>query len=62
MNNSSRMFTARHIGPNDEETKAMLNVIGIDSVDELINKTVPSSIRLKNPLQTAGPVSEFEYL
>ncbi len=55
-------FTARHIGPNDEETKAMLNVIGIDSVDELINKTVPSSIRLKNPLQTAGPVSEFEYL
>jgi glycine dehydrogenase len=55
-------FTARHIGPNDEETKAMLNVIGINSVDELINKTVPSSIRLKKPLQTAGPVSEFEYL
>ena len=55
-------FTARHIGPNDEETKAMLNVIGINSVDELINKTVPASIRLKKPLQTAGPVSEFEYL
>ena len=55
-------FTARHIGPNDEETKDMLNVIGINSVDELINKTVPASIRLKKPLQTAGPVSEFEYL
>lgn len=55
-------FTARHIGPNNEETKNMLNVIGINSVDELINKTVPSSIRLKKPLQTAGPVSEFEYL
>jgi len=55
-------FTARHIGPNEQETKAMLKVIGVKSTDELIEKTVPASIRLQNPLQTAGPVSEFQYL
>jgi glycine dehydrogenase len=55
-------FTARHIGPNEEETKAMLKTIGVNSLDELIEKTVPSSIRLQSPLQTAGPVSEFQYL
>lgn len=55
-------FTARHIGPNEQETKSMLKTIGVSSVDELIERTVPSSIRLQQPLQTAGPVSEFEYL
>ncbi|MFN8251531.1 MAG: aminomethyl-transferring glycine dehydrogenase [Ferruginibacter sp.] len=55
-------FTGRHIGPNEQETKSMLKTIGVASLDELINKTVPSSIRLQQPLNTAGPVSEFEYL
>jgi glycine dehydrogenase len=55
-------FTARHIGPNEQETKAMLKAIGVRSVSELIEKTVPASIRLQAPLQTAGPVSEFQYL
>ncbi|MGF2412342.1 aminomethyl-transferring glycine dehydrogenase [Ferruginibacter sp.] len=55
-------FTARHIGPNEQETKAMLKVIGVRSTDELIEKTVPASIRSQNALQTAGPVSEFQYL
>ncbi len=55
-------FTARHIGPNEQETQAMLKVIGIRSTDELINQTVPASIRLQQPLTTAGPVSEFQYL
>jgi len=55
-------FTARHIGPNESETKAMLKAIGVASVDALIDKTVPASIRLQQPLQTTGPVSEFQYL
>ncbi|MGG9961101.1 aminomethyl-transferring glycine dehydrogenase [Ferruginibacter sp. SUN106] len=55
-------FTARHIGPNEQETRAMLKVIGVKSTDELIEQTVPSSIRLQNALKTAGPVSEFQYL
>lgn len=55
-------FTARHIGPNESETRSMLKTIGVSSIDELISKTVPDSIRLQSPLQTAGPVSEFQYL
>lgn len=55
-------FATRHIGPNEEETAAMLKVIGVGSLDELISKTVPASIRLEQPLTTAGPVSEYQYL
>ncbi len=55
-------FTQRHIGSNETEAAEMLARIGVSSVDELINKTVPTSIRLKEPLNTGGPISEFEYL
>jgi len=55
-------FTARHIGPNEHEAAAMLKTIGVNSLDELIDKTVPSSIRSSGPLKTSGPVSEFQYL
>jgi len=39
-------FIRRHIGPNAEQTQAMLNDIGAESVDALINEIVPSNIRL----------------
>ncbi len=39
-------FIRRHIGPNDEQTQAMLTDIGADSVDALIDEIVPSDIRL----------------
>lgn len=55
-------FTNRHIGPNEEETIAMLKTIGVQSLDELINKTVPASIRAQHMPATEGPVSEYEYL
>ncbi len=55
-------FTHRHIGPNEEETVAMLKTIGVQSLDELINKTVPASIRSQHKPATEGPVSEYEYL
>ncbi len=55
-------FSHRHIGPDENETAAMLQAIGMSSMDELIEKTIPSSIRLKQPLNTGGPVSEYEYL
>ena len=44
-------FVNRHIGPNNEEIEKMLSVIGISSLDKLINKTVPDSIRLKKKLK-----------
>ena len=55
-------FTQRHIGPNAAEAAEMLNIIGASSLDELIGKTLPASIRMDKPLNTGGPVSEFEYL
>ncbi|MBS1509880.1 MAG: aminomethyl-transferring glycine dehydrogenase [Bacteroidetes bacterium] len=58
----SKEFSGRHIGPNEQETRAMLNTIGVASLDALIEQTVPAAIRLQQPLQTAGPVSEFQYL
>ena len=56
-------FASRHIGTNNEhDTNEMLKTIGAGSLDELISKTVPSSIRLKNPLKLPVAQSEFEYL
>ncbi|MFL9484710.1 aminomethyl-transferring glycine dehydrogenase [Chitinophagaceae bacterium LWZ2-11] len=55
-------FQRRHIGPNPTETKEMLKVIGAASVEELMNKTVPASIRLKSELEMPPAISEFEYL
>ncbi|MEK7249119.1 MAG: glycine dehydrogenase, partial [Bacteroidota bacterium] len=55
-------FQSRHIGPNEHELKAMLDVISIDSLDELIDQTVPASIRLKSPLPLPDAVSEHQFL
>ena len=55
-------FAARHIGPNEHETQEMLLEIGVSSLDELINKTIPSAIRLKGNFDIAPAMSEFEYL
>lgn len=55
-------FAGRHIGPNQEDTRSMLNTIGTGSMDELISKTVPASIRLKKPLKLPVAQTEFEYL
>ncbi|MDB5250486.1 MAG: glycine dehydrogenase [Segetibacter sp.] len=58
----AREFWERHIGPNEQETGQMLETIGVASLDELIDKTVPQNIRLDKALDVAGPVSEYEYL
>jgi glycine dehydrogenase len=55
-------FIGRHIGPNQTETDAMLKTIGENSIEDLIGKTIPASIRLAQPLSTGEPMSEFEYL
>ncbi len=55
-------FVDRHIGPNQEEITKMLSVIGVSSLDELIDKTIPASIRLKNELKIGEPQSEFDFL
>jgi len=54
-------FVNRHNGPRAADIAAMLKKIGASSVDELIAQTVPASIRLKQPLNLPGGMSEFQY-
>lgn len=55
-------FTGRHIGPNEQETKEMLQTIGVSSMDELIGRTVPQAIRMNHRLNLPEAMSEAEYL
>ena len=55
-------FKDRHIAPNQEDTDAMLSTLGLGSVEELIEQTVPQKIRLKQPLNLPAAKSEKEYL
>ncbi len=58
----SNDFTSRHIGPNSEDTTAMLKTIGVASLDELIDQTVPESIRTREPLKLGESCTEREGL
>jgi glycine dehydrogenase len=55
-------FESRHIGPDGEQVKEMLGTIGAKSVEQLIEETIPASIRLKKPLTLPGALSEREFL
>ncbi|MGB3076851.1 MAG: aminomethyl-transferring glycine dehydrogenase [Chitinophagales bacterium] len=55
-------FASRHIGVNDTDIKEMLEVIGADSLDELIAEVVPENINNKKALNIGSAVSEQEYL
>src|SRR6201993_3319419 len=55
-------FARRHIGPNDEEVRAMLRDVGFDSLGALIDATVPKDIRLKRGLSLPEAKSEGEAL
>lgn len=51
----------RHIGIDDEEQKVMLNKIGVSSLDELIDQTIPKDIRLDHDLKLPAPLTEYQY-
>src|SRR5688572_20536830 len=57
-----RSFVPRHIGPSESETREMLDAIGVESLDALIDQTVPESIRLRRPLALPAGLSEHEAL
>ena len=59
---ANNSFVNRHIGPRGNDIQEMLDTIGAASVDELINKTIPSNIRLSNELDINKAMSEQEYL
>jgi glycine dehydrogenase len=58
----SNEFAQRHIGPNEQETTEMLQEIGMSSLEELINKTIPPAIQTKGDIDITPSISEFEYL
>ncbi|MGB9746965.1 MAG: aminomethyl-transferring glycine dehydrogenase [Bacteroidales bacterium] len=59
---SSYSFNERHIGPGKDDLPRMLEKIGVSSLDELIDKTIPSSIRLAKKPDTGKGMSEAAYL
>ncbi|MEY4996335.1 MAG: glycine dehydrogenase, partial [Actinomycetota bacterium] len=55
-------FALRHLGLSDADRAHMLSVIGVDSVESLLETTIPSSIRLRELLSIKEPVAEHDVL
>ncbi len=62
MNMNRDHFACRHIGPQTQDVEIMLDKIGVKTLDELIDKTIPSTIRLKVSPDFPQGISEQEYL
>ena len=62
INFDREVFAHRHNGPNQESIKNMLEVIKADSLDKLIDETIPEGIRLQKPLDLPKALSETEFL
>ena len=54
-------FALRHIGPRENDLKHMLKTIGADTLDQLINETIPSDIRLHTNLNLEPAMTEYEF-
>lgn len=55
-------FEARHIGPRAGEVDSMLKKINAESLEDLIDQTIPNGLRLKEPLSLPEGMNEFEYI
>lgn len=55
-------FSLRHIGTLSDDAAEMLSVIGKNSIDDLINETMPAEIRFKEKLNLPDAMSEYEIL
>jgi glycine dehydrogenase len=62
LKSSQKDFIKRHIGPSEADQQKMLNVLGFDNLEDLISKTVPEKILLKEDLGIGEPNSEYEAL
>jgi glycine dehydrogenase len=58
----SDAFIERHLGPRDADVSAMLDALGVSSLDDLIDRTVPGAIRSRDPLDLPPPRGEQELL
>ena len=55
-------FVHRHIGPSDDDIATMLEVVGVDSMEELMDLSVPETIRIREALALHGPSPEAAVL
>jgi glycine dehydrogenase len=62
LKSSQKDFIKRHIGPSEADQQKMLNELGFDNLEDLISKTVPEKILLKEDLGIGEPNSEYEAL
>ena len=56
------LFASRHIGIRKDDLPKMLTTIGVESMDQLIDETIPSEIKLEKPLDLSREMSEHEFL
>jgi len=59
---ATERFVDRHIGPRDQDVQTMLEKVGVNSINELIDKTIPKTIHLDKPVGLEEAMSEHEYL
>jgi len=55
------LLKARHIGVSEQDEAFMLQAVGAKSIDELIDQTIPASIRLKEAIVLPEPLTERQY-
>lgn len=54
-------FANRHNGPSEKQVNTLLQTLGLNTLDELVDHIIPSSIRLKEELNIPAAMSEFEF-
>ncbi len=59
---SENTFANRHIGPRPDDVQEMLRTMGVDSVEDLIKKSIPDTIRLEKPLDLEPAMGEHQYM
>ena len=62
IDDNSKEFIKRHIGPSEEDQTKMLEYVGYKSLEDLMNNTVPEKILLKEDLNIEKPMSENDAL
>ena len=62
IDDNSKEFIARHIGPSQKDQEKMLQAVGAKSLDGLMKSTVPEKILLSEELRVSEPISENDAL
>lgn len=59
---NTESFAIRHIGVREEDLQKMFEIVGVESLDDLIDQTIPDDIRLDKNLDLPKAISEHEFL